>query len=167
MDAYRPSRLLPLAALAAALLAGCSSLGYDRPDVSLVDLKFKDLKMFETSGTFTIRVSNPNPNPLRVEGGVYNLYLDGLRIGRGLSGETLEVPPLSSVTIPVELYVSNLAVASRLRSIYKTRDVDYRIKAKIYVRRNLGRRTLTVNRSGRFDFGDVARGSRLDEGALP
>ncbi len=66
-------------------LAGCTALHLVPPDVSLVDLEFTDLTLFETSGVFTVRLSNENPEPLAVEGGVYNLYLGGKKVGKGLS----------------------------------------------------------------------------------
>ncbi len=134
------------------LLSGCSTLGLTPPDVSLVDLNFTDLTMFETSGIFTVRLTNENPEPLFVEGGVYNLYLGGWRVGKGLSDHRLEVPPLSTATDEVELHLSNLAMATQLRSIYDSGVADYRIKARIYVESGYGRRKLTIENEGSFDF---------------
>ena len=108
------SSAIPAFALVAALaLSGCASLGLVAPDVSLVDLKFTDLTMFETSGIFTVRLTNENPEPMFIEGGVYNLYLGGWRIGKGLSDHRVEVPPLSTATDEVELHLSNLAIATQ------------------------------------------------------
>ncbi len=135
-----------------ALATGCTTLGLVAPDVSLVDLQFTDLTMFETSGVFTVRLSNENPEPLVVEGGVYNLYLGGLKIGKGLSDHRLEVPPLATATDEVELHLNNLAIATQLRSIYQSGAADYRIKARIYVESGYGRRKLTIENEGSFDF---------------
>jgi LEA14-like dessication related protein len=145
------ARIVALAA-AFALASGCASIGLVKPDVSLVNLKFTDLTMFETSGIFTVRLTNENPEPLFVEGGVYNLYLGGLRVGKGLSNHRLEVPPLSTATDEVELHLSNLAIATQLRSIYESGIADYRIKGKVYVEGNFGRRRVTIENEGRFDF---------------
>ncbi len=142
-----------------ALTTGCASLGMIKPDVSLVNLKFTDLTVFETSGVFTVRLTNENKEPLIVEGGVYNLYLGGLRVGKGLSNHRLEVPPLSTATDKVELHLSNLAIATQLRSIYESGVADYRIKARVYVEGGFGRRRMTIENEGSFDFkteGDVA-----------
>ncbi len=145
------ARILTLAA-ALVLSAGCASFGLTPPDVSLVDLKFTDLTVFETSGIFTVRLTNENPEPLFVEGGVYNLYLGGLRVGKGLSDHRLEVPPLSTATDEVELHLNNLAIATQLRSIYDSGVADYRIKGKVYVEGTYGRRRVTIENEGRFDF---------------
>ncbi len=149
-----------------ALTAGCASFGLIEPDVSLVNLKFTDLTVFETSGIFTVRLTNENPEPLFIEGGVYNLYLGGLRVGKGLSNHRLEVPPLSTATDEVELHLNNLAIATQVRSIYESGVADYRIKAKVYVEGGFGRRRLTVENEGRFDFkkqgNDVAPDAAID-----
>ena len=147
-------RLPPAAAILTlvALTTGCATFGLIEPDVSLVNLKFTDLTVFETSGIFTVRLTNENPEPLIVEGGVYNLYLGGLRVGKGLSNHRLEVPPLSTATDEVELHLSNLAIATQVRSIYESGVADYRIKAKVYVEGGFGRRRVTVENEGRFDF---------------
>ena len=138
--------------LVLALATGCASLGLIEPDVSLVNMRFTDLTVFETSGVFTVRLSNENREPIFIEGGVYNLYLGGWKIGKGLSNHRLEVPPLSTATDEVELHMSNLAVATQLQSIYESGVADYRIKAKIYVETGYGRRRVTVDNEGRFDF---------------
>ena len=48
--------LMPLL-LIAAMSSGCAALGVIPPDVTLVDLEFTDLTMFETTGEFTVRNS--------------------------------------------------------------------------------------------------------------
>ena len=133
-------------------LSGCTTFGLIAPDVSLVNLKFTDLTLFETSGIFIVRLTNENPEPIFIEGGVYNLYLGGWRIGKGLSNHRLEVPPLATATDEIELHLSNLAIATQLRSIYDSGVADYRIKAKIYVEGGYGRRRIKVENEGRFDF---------------
>ena len=141
--------------LISTLLFGCASFDLAKPDVTLVNLEFTDLTLFETSGVFTVRLANENPEPLTVSGGVYNLYLGGWKIGKGLSDHTIEVPALGTATDDVELHLSNLAMATQIRSIYETGVFDYRIKAKIYVERSYGRRTLTVENEGRFDLNEA------------
>ena len=153
-------------ALALALVTGCASLGLVEPDVTLVDLEFTDLTLFETSGVFTVRLANENPEPLMVGGGVYNLYLGGLKIGKGLSNQRIEVPALGTATAEVQLHLNNLAVASQLRSIWESGILDYRLKARIYVEGGWGRKTLRIENEGRFDL-EAQRESEKTEAAPP
>ena len=139
-------------AAALALCAGCASFGLLAPDVTLVDLEFTDLTLFETSGVFTVRLANENPEPLAVDGGVYNLYLGGLRVGKGLSDHRFEIPALGTATDEVQLHLNNVAIATRLRSIWESGIVDYRLRARVYVEHGYGRKTLRIESEGRLDL---------------
>ncbi len=140
-------------------LTGCATLGPAPPEITLVDLQFTDLTLFETSGIFVVRLSNENPEPLSVEGGVYTLYIDGIRVAKGLSDHRFAVPPLNSVTDEVEVRLSNLAMATRLQSIFDRGAFDYEIRAKVYVGSSYGRRTLRMEKTGFFDFDQQEKAS--------
>ncbi len=152
MTVIRSAGRLLLGLVAVLALAGCASLGFVAPEVALVNLEFIDLTLFETSGIFTVRISNENPEPLVVSGGVYGLYRGGIRGGKGLSDHRFEVPSLAIATDENELHVSNQAMATRLREIYESGVVDYRIKARIYLERSYGCNRVTVEHAGRFDL---------------
>lgn len=137
------------------VFAGCSALlPVEPPDVTLVNLKFSDLTVFETTGVFTVRISNSNPQPLTIDGGVYRLYLNGLNVGKALSSARIEVPRLGSATDDVTLHINNLAAATRLGQILEGGDLDYRIKAKLFVEGTFGTRRISSVYEGRFSFGD-------------
>ncbi len=136
-----------------ALFTGCASLGLVEPDVTLVDLEFTDLTLFETSGVFTVRLANENPEPLVVDGGVYNLYLGGSKVGKGLSDHRIEVPALGTATDEVELHLNNLAIAGQVRSLWESKVFDYRLQGRVYVETGYGRRKLRIESEGRFDLG--------------
>lgn len=141
--------------LVASSLMGCATFGPAPPDITLVNLQFTDLTLFETSGVFIVRLANENPEALAVQGGVYTLYVDGIRVAKGLSDHRFSVPALSSVTDEIEVRVSNLAMATRLQSIFERGAFDYEIRAKVYVSGRLGQQTLRLSQSGFFDFDKV------------
>ena len=100
----RCAKSLPILAVLALAVAGCATVeSFTAPDVTLVDVKFEDLNLFETSGTFTVRLSNENPDPLAVDGAVYKLYLGGQKVGRALSDARIEVPRLGSTVYEVDV----------------------------------------------------------------
>ncbi len=140
-------------------LAGCVSLGgFVPPEVTLVNVAFEDLTLFESSGLLTVRVANENDEPALIDGGVYNLYLNGIKVGKALSDVQLEVPRLGTETAEVEIFINNLAMATRLKGIIDTGVVDYRLSGKFYIVRQVGRRTVRFDREGSYDFraGDQA-----------
>ena len=145
--------LLPVIVLLVLPLSGCASFGavLDPPEVSLANLRIDDMTVFETTGVILVRISNPNPNPVLVEGGAYNLSINGVRVGQALTSEVVEVGGLSTAVHEAELKLSNLALATRVGSVMELKGFDYQIKAKLYLGANLRRRVKVTN-SGYFDF---------------
>ena len=124
--AGRMRHALPKSLLTTAVLAltitGCATLeSFTAPDVTLVDVRFEDLTVFETSGTFTVRLSNENPEPMVVDGAVYKLYLGGQRVGKALSEKRIEVPRLGSSVYEVDVYINNVALVARLLTLGQER----------------------------------------------
>ena len=111
---------------AAIFLCGCSG-GSPGPSVSLINLRFEDATALETTATFTLRLSNESSQPMPLEGEVHKIYLNGMYLGKGLSDEKVEVPRLGTVTHEVKVHLSNLALATRIKSILDTRTIEYRI----------------------------------------
>ncbi len=140
--------------LAAALLtSGCASVGgFVPPDVTLVRVQFTDLTLFESSGRLTVRVANENNQPIVLDGGVYNLYLGGVKIGKGLTDANFEIGRLTSATAEIDVFVNNLALATRITRMIDEGIVDYRLKGKLFLDRSVGRRTQRFDYSGSYDF---------------
>lgn len=158
----RPASLISilLAGVLTMSAVGCSGIYPSAPpQVSLVDLRFTDVTVFETSGLMVLRLANENPDPMLIDGGVYNLYINGVRVGQGLSDASFEVPRLSSEVDEVPFRVNNLAFATRLKGIIDSGSFDYLIKAKVYVEGGFGRKTLKVEKGGFFDFEEARRSS--------
>jgi LEA14-like dessication related protein len=144
--------LLTISALALAI-TGCATMeSFTAPDVTLVDVRFEDLTVFETSGTFKVRLSNENPEPMVVDGAVYKLFLGGQRVGKALSDARVELPRLGSTVYDVDVYINNVALVARLLTLGQERGLDYTIKGKLYVERPYGLRRLRFARDGRIDF---------------
>ncbi len=134
-------------------LGGCTALGIIPPEVTLVNLEFTDLTMFETTGEFTVRLANENPDPLRISGGVFRLYLNGVNVGKALTSESVEVPRLGTATLKAVLHVNNVALISRLASLMKVEVLDYQIKSRLFVEGSFGTRRVNFVNSGTFSWG--------------
>lgn len=134
-------------------LGGCATLAIIPPEVTLVNLEFTDLTMFETTGEFTIRLANENPDSLRIKGGVFRLYLNGVNVGKALSSESVEIPRLGTATQRVTLHINNLVLISRLATLMKAEVLDYEIKSRLYVEGAYGTRRVNFVNSGTFSWG--------------
>jgi LEA14-like dessication related protein len=117
--------------LAGALLCGGCSRS-SGPAASLVSVHFKEATLLETTVVFTLRLDNDAPAPLEISGAAHKIYLNDLYVGKGLSDATLTVPRLSSVTNDVTVHLSNLALATRVKSAIESKRVDYRIQSTFY-----------------------------------
>ena len=142
---------------AAVFLSACATF---RPaeglDVSVANLQLGESTLMETTLQVTVRLANATPDPLLLEGGVHRVYLNGLYVGEGLNNETLEVPRLSSVTQTVATHLENLRLITRIRGIFDSRKVDYRILSTVYVRQNGRRQTFRIARDGTLDLQQFA-----------
>jgi LEA14-like dessication related protein len=123
------NKILGLAA-GALLLCGCNHAG--GPSVNLVSVRFQKATALETTATFTIRLSNDAPGARQFTGSAHKIYLNGLYVGKGLSDNTVEVPRLGTVTQEITVHLSNLALATRIKSVIEAKRFDYRIQSVFY-----------------------------------
>jgi len=114
----------------ALLLCGCNR--NDGPAVSLISVRFQDATVLETTATFVLRLSNEQPAPWQMNGSVHKIYLNGLYVGKGMSDESVTVPRLSTVTNNLTVHLSNLAMATRLKSVIESKRFEYRIQSTFY-----------------------------------
>lgn len=136
----------------AGLLCGCggSSPG---PSVSLINLRFEDATALETTATFTLRLSNESPQPIPLEGEVHKIYLNGLYLGKGLSDQAVEVPRLGTITHEVKVHLSNLALATRIKSIIESKSFEYRIESVFHGKSTFSR--MKSESSGKLELKDL------------
>ncbi len=129
--------------------AACTSLGgLEPPDLTLTDLELTDATLFETSLHATVRIVNPNPDPLEVDGMAVRLYVDGLKVGKAVSSARVTVPRLGSVTVPLELYVNNVALLTRLKPVLESRSLAWALKGKLYLVTSYGTKGLGLSSEG-------------------
>jgi LEA14-like dessication related protein len=139
---------LGLAALS--LLCGCGRA--PGPSVNLVSVKFKDATVLETTAAFTIRLSNDAPEARQFTGSAHKIYLNGLYVGKGLSDVAIDVPRLGTVTQDITVHLSNLALATRLKSVIEGKRFDYRIQSTFYGKGWLDR--MSSETEGKLDLKD-------------
>ena len=144
-----------LLAFCAALFTACATVEPGPGlEVTLIDLGFGEVTVLETTLLCTIRIQNPTPVPLQLEGAVHKLYLNGAYIGQGTVSETTEVPRLSSTTQTAKVYLSNLSLVHRLRPIVETQKVDYQLKSTFYARDDQRSRRLSTEAEGGLSLND-------------
>jgi len=140
-------------ALSVVALTACTSMGpLEPPAVTLAGVEPTEVTMFETTVQVKLRVSNPNPEPLTLEGASFKLRLEGQKIGQGLSSETVVIDRLDSTLLDVTFHVNNAVALLQLKEILDQEAVDYGIRAVLYTQGSWGTKKLKVDKEGRFDF---------------
>ena len=151
----RMIRSVGLLAVVLLLLNGCATPTRD-PDieVSLANLRFSEATLTETTLDFLVRIDNATPETMTLQGGVHRLYINGAYLGKGMSGDAIEIPRFGSVTQPVKVHLSNLRMAGRIRQIMDSQSVSYRLQSQVYTARG---KSLGSMREGTFQFSDLQR----------
>jgi LEA14-like dessication related protein len=149
----RPTRCAIIGAAVMIVLSGCATTPtLEAPSVTVSDIKTAGMTLFETTLEVELRVSNPNPESLPVEGASFRLFLDGKKIGTGMSSEVVEVPRLDSVVLHAKFFINNASALMRVRQILEQKDVNYEVRGRLFVTRPSGTKTLKVQNSGHLDL---------------
>jgi hypothetical protein len=123
------------------------------PEVTLVDLELVDATLFESTLDIAVRFSNSNPEPMVLDGAVLRLELEGRSFGKAMTSDTIEVPRLGSIVHRLELALSHIAIASKIRDVLDRRIVDYTISGKVFAVAPSGRtKTLRIEKGGSIDL---------------
>lgn len=134
------------------LAAGCASLDLEPPDLTLVDLRAAEATVFETSLRVSLRITNPNPEAVTFEGASFRLELDGRKVGRGVTAETITVERFDSRVVDVTFRISNASLLLRLQQILESKSVAYGVSGKLYIVQGGRSRKLSVESSGTLDL---------------
>lgn len=126
------------------LLSGCSFLNSSTAHVSLADLKFEDISLFETTALCTVRIQNDGNQPLVLSGGSYRFEINGTRIGTGSSSERVEIPAFGSETQTVKVYLSNFKFFANLQDWVESKDFSYKIDGSLTLADTFGLRSIPV-----------------------
>jgi len=129
--------------LFAFFLGGCATMQppLEAPHVSLTDLRVLDATLFEQRFALKIRVQNPNPVALPINGMNFRLDINDVELGRGVSDQAVTVPAYGETVFEIDL-VSNFArIVNQIRALEsgKGQSLHYRLSGGISVADRLGK----------------------------
>ena len=129
------------------LLCSCSAKNTNPPDVSLVDIQFGEVKLFETTLEVSTRVRNESPDPLDITGMVHLVSLNGIDLGKAISKERVFLRPLEARVIVATLEVSHLSLAFNLQELIESNSLRYELESEFFVA-GFGSSSIRVNKEG-------------------
>ena len=118
--------IMHVAAIAVALLAvaGCAGLiGLEKsPRVSLVNIKPVQIQLLEQRYLATLRIQNPNPVALPIEGLDYSISINGADFADGVSNDGVTVPAYGEATLEVNVTSTLVSLIDQLRRFEESGD---------------------------------------------
>ena len=125
---------LPLLLISFAL-TGCASVFHqaESPEVLVTDVRPLESTLFEQHLQVDLRVRNPNDFDLQVTGLDFTLDLNGKRLARGMTSETLTIPRLGDAVLGVKTSTSTLDVVRQLFNLGQDQDVSYHLKGVLHL----------------------------------
>lgn len=101
-----------------ALLSACQTLsGLKAPEVNLSSIQLKGVSVFEQQWRVVLRARNPNDRDLTLKSLDYELYLNGHKLARGLTGKAVTLPAMGDALVPTEVTTSLLENLGQLQDM--------------------------------------------------
>ena len=153
---WKAGSIIAIMLVASAL--GCTSMGTLEPlDVTLANLNVTEVTVFETTLVAKLRITNPNPDALTIDGASFKLYLEDKKVGTGTSKESFTVDRLDSHVVDVVFHMNNASAFLRLKDILESQDkeVSYGVRGGLYTQGTFGTKKLKVEKTGRIDLKSI------------
>ena len=118
-------------------LQGCAGMGDLEPlSVNLANISLQDATLLEQRYRLQLRIQNPNPVELPIEGLSYEVEINGKPFAKGLSNRAVTVPRYGSELIEVEGTSTLFDVLRQLVELQKgqAKTVQYHLKGKLGLR---------------------------------
>jgi len=154
--AIRNIRRLVLTGTIAAATA-CSSMSSVEPlDVTLTNISIPEITVFETTLVAKLRITNPNPEGLTIDGASFKLYLEDKKVGTGATSETFTVDRLDSTVVDAIFHINNASALLRLKDILAGDDeVTYGVRGSLFTQGKFGTKKIKVDKTGRIDLENI------------
>lgn len=123
--------------------------------VTLANLKITEVTVFETTLVAKLRITNPNPEAVTIDGGSFQLILDDKKVGTGTASETVTVERLDSAVVDAIFHVNNGSALLRLQGILQEKEVTYGVRGSLFTQGSFGTKKITIEKTGRLDLSNM------------
>lgn len=141
-------------ALTILLITSCA-LTSPAPEISLVDVAFDEISLFETNLKAKVRYENELDTDLQIRGSVHRLSLNGIDVGKGISDEAITIPRLGTKTQLVTFRISNLGLLTKVQRLIDSQGYNYEIRSKVYAGKGFNSKTFHIVNDGELGPEDV------------
>jgi LEA14-like dessication related protein len=147
-------RFLSVLALLCGLLAsGCQTrYSVGEISVSVVDLRPAGSTLLESRAVMTVRYFNENVVPVAFSDTSHKLYLNGSYVGKAVSNQAVGLPPASTVTQEVVVFLENVPLVNQLARMGQDRSVSYKLVSVLTYRKGDDTERIPAEASGTIDL---------------
>jgi LEA14-like dessication related protein len=141
---------------------GCSSMSTLEPlEVTLSNITFGEVTLFETNLIARLRITNPNPEPFTIDGASFKLILDDKKVGTGTTAETFTVERLESTVVDAHFHINNATAILRLADIFQSKEVSYGVRGSLFTQGAFGTKKIKVEKIGSIDLSQIEGKDKL------
>lgn len=101
------------------------------PEVAFLNISQAQWKVLGGTAVVHLQVSNPNPEPMRLEGMRVELLANGQTFARGMTPANMEIPAFGNTSLTVPVTLSNLDLLRSLLGIGKNKGIDYAMRSEV------------------------------------
>src|SRR5688572_6100784 len=152
MTGKTPTRLA--IALISVALAGarCSNLAgvFEKPDLQFRGLRVNSIGFDGASLDILVDVYNPNSYRLGIQRFSYDLAIENVHWGLGVTDAPLAVDGRNSASFPLPLDVTWSRLGNAAREVLRTGSVNYGVSGELTVATSIGNVQVPYSKSGRF-----------------
>ncbi len=129
MSIYRLAIMIVLAIS----LTACAGVRPEPPSVQLAGLEITDVSLSHANFLATLNLFNPNSFGLNVDGLNFTLFLNDIRIAKGLTAKAFSIPAEENGEATLRLSSSFLNLFQLSRSIQDQDEIAFRIAGEIKI----------------------------------
>ena len=125
------------------VLSGCVALqsAIETPHVTLNNLQVLDITLPEQRYAVTLRVQNPNPIPIPITGMNFQLDINDMELGSGVTNKAITVPAYGDALVGINLVSNLMRVFNQLRGLEnnKNQSLRYRLSGGLSISSRMGK----------------------------
>lgn len=128
--------LAPLAGM-----GGCAHFGggFESPEVFLVGLRALPGGTLEQRFEIDLRLLNPNDTDLELDGIDVTVALNGARLTRGVTGETVSIPRLSDGLVTLTATTTVFDLVNQIMAAGSSTTLDYELRGRVFLANSVRR----------------------------
>ena len=130
------------------LASACATFGskLESPEVFVTGLKALESDFLEQRFESALRVQNPNEQDLELDGIDVILVVNGRRLGRAMSGDSVTVPRLGEAVVTLHAVTTVFDLLRQLATAPVATEMSYELSGRVFLAKSPG--WLSFSREG-------------------